>query len=169
MSQARFAGRLLALVVLVSTGCGYSVRPPVEPSVQTVYVPVFQSTVYQRDLNLKLTEAVQKEIEHRTPFKVVGRPEDADTTLSGQIYFADKNIVLENPNNLARQLTANLNVNVRWIDNRSGDVKKTDNLTSLYEYDNFYPELGDTAQATGYQKVIDRLARDIVNMMEVPW
>lgn len=158
---------LLAGVLMA--GCGYSLRPPVNPSVHTVFVPVFQSNVFQRDLNFKLTEAVIKEIETRTPFKVVGRPEDADTTLAGQVFFADKNIILENPNNLPRQLNAQLNINVRWIDNRSGDLRKTDNLTQVMESAFFYPELGDTAQATGYQKVIDKLARDIVNMMEDPW
>src|SRR5262245_31133399 len=151
MTRERSIG--LALVLLLS-GCGYSVRPPVNPNVHTVYVPVFQSNVYQRDLNLKLTEAVIKEIETRTPFKVVGSPKDADTTLSGQIYFADKNLILENPNNLPRQLTAQINVNVRWIDNRSGDLQKTDNMTQVVESAFFYPELGDTAQATAYQKVI---------------
>jgi hypothetical protein len=173
MTLARSIRRLVSNLPLwlipAVVGCGYSLRPPVEPSVRTVYVPVFQSTVFQRDLNLKLTEAVQKEIERRTPFKVVGSPDEADTTLSGQIFFADKNVVLEDPNNLPRQLTANLNVYVRWVDNRSGSVRQTDNLTAVFESVNFYPELGETAQATGYQKVIDKLAQDIVNMMEVPW
>ncbi len=165
MNRARWVGLVLPLFL---AGCGYSVRPPVNPNVHTVFVQ-FQSNVYQRDLQLKLNETVIKEIETRTPFKVVGNPKDADTTLAGQIYFADKNIILENPNNLPRQLSTQLNVNVRWIDNRSGDLKKTDNVTQVMESAFFYPELGDTAQATGYQRVIDKLARDIVNMMEEPW
>ena len=61
---------------------------------------------------LQLTELVNKEIERRTPFKVVGTPEGADTILDGTINFADKNIIVENPFNLPRQLIAMLHANV---------------------------------------------------------
>lgn len=171
MRLTRWIPRLVACcLAIAAAGCGYSLRPPVNPNVSTVYVPVFTSNVYQRDLHLKLTEAVQQEIKRRTPFVVVGRPDDADTTLSGQIFFADKNLVLENPNNLPRQLTVNVSANVRWIDNRSGDtLKRTDNLSQIIEYAYIYPELGETTMATGFQKAIDKMAKDIVNMMEEPW
>ena len=43
---------------------------------------------------------IQKEIKHRTPYKVVGSPEKADTVLEGTINYGDKNIVVESPFNL---------------------------------------------------------------------
>ena len=43
-----------------------------------------------------LTEMVQKEIEKRTKYKVVGNPEQADTILEGTINFTEKNLVVEN-------------------------------------------------------------------------
>lgn len=162
-------GAVLACFLAVAPGCGYTLRPPVEPTVKTVYVPIIQGNIYQRDLNIRLTEAVIKQIETRTPFKVVGSPEGADTTLAGLLYFADKNTVLENPNNLPRQLTTTLSCYVRWSDNRDDAVKRSTDVVAVTENDFLYPELGETAQATGYQKVIDRMARDIVDMMETPW
>ena len=40
---------------------------------------------------------------YRTPYKVVGTPDGADTVLEGTINFANKNIVVENPWNLPRE------------------------------------------------------------------
>ena len=44
------------------------------PDVATVYVPMIESDSYRRDLGERLTEAVVKEIELKTPYKVVGTP-----------------------------------------------------------------------------------------------
>ena len=71
-------GLTLGLVVaLLSPGClvtGYSIRPPYNTQIKTVYVPVFKSITFRRDVNLMLTELVIKEIERKTPYKVVGSP-----------------------------------------------------------------------------------------------
>ena len=82
-----------------------------------MFVPVFKTQSFRRDVNLNLTEMIQKEIMHRTPYKVVGTPEGADTVLEGTINFADKNIVVENPFNLPRELNATINVSVKWTHN----------------------------------------------------
>ena len=44
---------------------------PYDPQVRTVEVPVFESNSYRRGVDLQLTEAVQKQIQLRTPFRVV--------------------------------------------------------------------------------------------------
>jgi hypothetical protein len=160
----------LALISIAPPGCGYSVRPPYDTSIRTVYVPIFRSYTFREDVNLKLTECIIKEIERRTPYKVVGSPDGADTTLSGIVNFVDKNILVENPNNLPRHLTASIAVNVKWEDNRpSREGKKKDApMVLVAENVSFYPELGETA-SLGYQKAFDRLAQQIVGMMEQPW
>lgn len=150
-------------------GCGYSVRPPYNRDIRTVYVPIFRSLTFRRDLNLMLTEAVAKEIEKRTPYKVVGTPEGADSTLSGEVIFADKNLIVENPQNLPRQLSASMVVNVRWTDNRqtSGDPKDVGSVT-MRETVTFSPEFGDTSMMA-YQKTCQKMAEQIASMMEEPW
>ena len=45
---------------------------------------MIESDSYRRDLGERLTEAVIKEIELKTPYKVVGTP-DADSILSVQL------------------------------------------------------------------------------------
>ncbi len=54
------------------------------PDIHTVFVPMFESDSLRRNLGEMLTEAVTKEIELRTPFKVVGTP-NADSVLTGRI------------------------------------------------------------------------------------
>ena len=97
---------LLITIITAATvcGCGYSIRAPFDKRIKTVFVPVLKTQSFRRDLNLNLCELIQKEIMHRTPYKVVGTPEDADTILEGTINYADKNIVVENPFNLPREL-----------------------------------------------------------------
>ncbi len=160
---------LLAFVTLIA-GCGYSIRPPYENRIRTVYVPVFKSVSFRRDLNLRLTEMIQKEIEQRTPYKVVGTPEGADSTLEGTVSFADKTLLLETPNNLPRDVLASLLVTVRWTDNSSGQVVKERSMPPVPVNENtpFFPELGETS-SLGFDKAMYKLARDVVNMMEEPW
>jgi hypothetical protein len=162
---------LTVAVVLAAAllgGCGYSVRAPFDKSVKTVFVPVFKTQSFRRDINLNLTEMIQKEIQYRTPYKVVGTPEGADTVLEGTINFADKNIVVENPFNLPRELNATINVSVKWTHNPPTEVEKNKPPTIVAETVNFVPEVGETA-VTAFYRVNQRLAAQIVDMMEQPW
>ncbi len=79
VAQVIFVGCLIA-----QSGCiGYQVGAGslYAPDVATVYVPMIESDSYRRDLGERLTEAVCKEIELKTPYKVVSTP-DADSILS---------------------------------------------------------------------------------------
>jgi hypothetical protein len=162
--------RLLAAVAAaLAAGCGYSIRPPYDARLQTVYVPVFKSISFSRDVNLQLTELVQKEIEKRTPYKVVGTPDGADTVLEGTIIQVDKNLGVENPFNLPRQVYGLITVAVTWTENRSG--RSTTMQTApvrVLEMRPFFPELGETA-SLGYNAILQKIAQDIVGMMEEPW
>jgi len=89
--QARHACVSLALLVLIApSGCGYSIRPPFNRDISTVYVGIFKSQSFRRDQNIQLTQMIQDEIRLRTPYKVVGSPEGADTRLEGVITFTDR-------------------------------------------------------------------------------
>ncbi len=167
-SKPSAVGLALGLWVVLSSGCGYSIRPNYNKGVHTVYVPVFRSFTYRKDLNFQLTALVQREIRNRTTFKVVGSPEDADTTLTGTIKFADKIATVESPNNLPRQIMMTLMVEVKWIDNRELDEKKDPLPVVFYEQVNNYPELGETAQL-GFTQALEKLAKQIVDTMQEPW
>ena len=158
----------LAAVGLELSGCGYSVRPPGYSDIHTVYVPVFRTVTFRRDVQLMLTEAVIKEIEERTKYKVVGSPEEADTILEGTISFAEKNLIVENPQNLPRELNAWVQAAVRWIHNPPLETERNAPAVVVGETVNFIPEIGETA-LTGFNKTCQNLATQIVDMMDTPW
>src|SRR4051812_8178434 len=70
-----------AFSIVMLVGCiGYHVgtNSLYAADVATVYVPMIESDSYRRDLGERLTEAIVKEIELKTPYKVVSTP-DADS------------------------------------------------------------------------------------------
>jgi hypothetical protein len=157
-----------SFALAASGGCGYSFHAPFDPKIRTVYIPVFRSISYRRDLNLQLTELIIKEMERRTPFRNVGKIEDADTILDGTVTLADKNIVVENPFNFPRQLTSMVTVMVRWTHNPPLKEELDLPPAVVSETVNFVPEVGETAMS-GFYRANQAIAKQIVDMMESPW
>jgi hypothetical protein len=147
---------------------GWHFNAPFDTSeVKTVAV-FFKSNVFRRDLEKQLTEAVIKEIHLRTPYRVVGKHENADSLLTGTINNDAKNLVVEAPTNLPRELNATISVAVNWTHNPPTEIESRRTLTVVAETINFVPEVGETA-LSGYNHVIQNIAKQIVDMMEQPW
>jgi hypothetical protein len=176
---------LLVISMALLAGCNGLVRGPRDPSneggffgwhfyapfdtseVKTVFV-YFKSQSFRRDVQLRLTEAVTKEISMRSPYRVVGSPAQADSILSGTISYADKNLVVEAPTNLPRELNATITVAVTWTHNPPTDVERNQQPTIVAETINFVPEVGEST-LSGFNRVIQSIAKQIVDMMEQPW
>jgi hypothetical protein len=172
-----FFVQLIVVLSLVS-GCrtfGYNfgTKNPYGSDVQTVHVPIFKSTVLRQDLAVRLTEAVCKRIEARTAYKVVSNPM-ADSILEGKIVLRSRGVALVNGYNDPRQIVESLSVEVRWQDRRKRDLLEFDPIAwnvgsaqlSVQEY--LVPEFGQS-ELTAEQSEIDKIANQIVNMMELPW
>ncbi|MDR2171824.1 MAG: LPS assembly lipoprotein LptE [Planctomycetaceae bacterium] len=175
---AVFFVHLIVVSFLISSGCamlGYNVgmKNPYGSDVRTIYVPIFKSSVLRRDLSERLTEAVCKRIEARTTYKIVSRP-TADSVLEGKIVQRTRGVSLTNGYNDPRQIIGNLSVEVRWQDRRKRDLMEFDPVAwnignaqlSVSEY--LVPEFGQS-ELTAEQAEIDKIADQIVNMMELPW
>jgi hypothetical protein len=141
--------------------------------VQTVYVPMFESDSFRRNLGERLTEAVQKEIELKTPYKVVATP-SADSILTGRIKDDTKHTLVKNKFDDPREVEVGMTVEVHWL-NRKGDligqcgtIPIPSTLTEVSETATLVPEYGQST-TTAQQQVIERLATQIVGMMEAPW
>ncbi|MCE9607160.1 MAG: hypothetical protein K8U03_19925 [Planctomycetia bacterium] len=141
--------------------------------IRTVYVPIFESASFRRNLGERLTEAVQKEIERRTPYKVVSSP-DADSILTCKILTEAKGVSVEAPTDEPRELTYFFTIGVNWV-NRDGVVIQEMTpialpgaLMQLMNTSTFYPEVGQSI-STAQQDSMNRIARQIVGMMESPW
>jgi len=143
------------------------------PDIQTVYVPVFESDSFRRNLAEFLTEAIVKEIELKTPYKVVGTPQ-ADSVLSGKITTDTKRVIVEDRYDFPRETQINLSVEVRWV-NRRGDLVNQpytlpvpQSLVILDGDGTLVPEFGQSV-ATAQLQSIQSLAQQIVSLMEMPW
>jgi len=142
------------------------------PDVQTVYVPVFESDSFRRHLGERLTEAVIKEIERRTPYKVVDAP-TADSVLAGRIRRDRKKLLLTNRNDEPRSNEFYLSIDVTWVDRRGEMIRSQalplkPQVVELLESGRFVPEIGQSV-ATAQQDAIRALANQIVDLMETPW
>lgn len=175
-SRRCLIGLWLGAAVLALGGCvGYRIGTdslyPV--SIRTVYVPVFESDSFRRNLGERLTEAVIKEIELKTPYKVTG-DSNADSILSGRITHDNKRIMVLNKYHDPRESEVSLQVEVRWLDRQNNLIREAssiplpDDVATIRETALLVPEAGHSV-ATAQQQAIHRLAEQIVSMMEAPW
>uniref|UniRef100_A0A7C4QM13 LptE family protein n=1 Tax=Schlesneria paludicola TaxID=360056 RepID=A0A7C4QM13_9PLAN len=156
-----------------ASGCGYMLGSAYGPQIRTVEVPIFQNDTFRRGIEYQLTEAVQKEIQNRTPYRLA-KGADADTRLSGRIVDLRKDVLGETNFDDPRELQVSLAIRVTWEDLRNGQILAQEvvpvgpDVLPLVGQAEFAPEVGQSL-ATATRDAVQRLAGQIVNMMEVPW
>jgi hypothetical protein len=172
---------LLAVPVLLSVaGCAayrFGNNTLYAPNVRTVYVPMVQCDSFRTtpavDIGERLTEALCKEIEKRTPFKVVGSAAGADSVLTARIVADTKRMVIESPTDQSRFVEMNYQTIVTWADRggtviASGEVPLPAATVDVGQAAALVPEYGRSVAST-QQEAIIKLAQQIVGLMEEPW
>ena len=178
IARAQIATVVLScMFVLVCTvGCaGYKIgtRTLYRTDVRTVHVPIIKSDSFRPELGVMLTEALQKEIERRTSFKLTNI-ETADSVMECRLTSDSKRVVSENSFDDPRILQSILTVEVKWTDRRGMPLIETRFLppgeSTFYfaEHVDFVPEAGQS-MSTANQRAVERLANHIVDQMEVRW
>jgi len=169
-----------ALLVAATAGCAsyrFGNATLYAPNVRTVYVPMFQCDSFRTtpavDIGERLTEAVCKEIEKRTPFKVVGSESAADSVLTGRIVADTKRMVVESPTDQSRMVEMNYQALITWADRggsviASGDVPLPAATVDVGQAAMLVPEFGRSVAST-QQEAIVKMAQQIVGLMEEPW
>jgi hypothetical protein len=157
---------------------------------------VFQTTPH-RELEMELNRAIIREIESKTPYKVTDDPDRADTELLGTVVTFSKNALNRTQQNDVREVEYTLAVELVWRDLRDGRIltnpRRAQGEINAIELPAFdpnnppiapgpeapipvrvsttgrgIPELGESS-ATGQSMAINRMAVQIVSMMENPW
>ncbi len=121
--------RALLLLLLSALGAcasdprqGYSFDKPFDADKRTIAVEMFDNVSYFHGLEVHLTDAVVKEIQRSTPWRVVNGP-GADTVLSGAISAVDIRKLATAPvSGLSQQLAVAVTFDFDWRDQRTGDV-----------------------------------------------
>jgi hypothetical protein len=164
---------LAIVITLFLSGCGYMVGGPYDQQIHTVHVPTFTTESYRRGMEIQLTEVVQKQIQTRTPFRLAKEPE-ADTRLTGRIVRVGKQVLGESKFDDPRELQLRFEVAVTWEDLRTGRILAEQRVPlepevlRLVSESSFAPEVGQSL-ATGTQEALERIARQIVELMETSW
>ena len=166
---------LLTLVLLPGcAGYRWGTRTLYRPDIRTVHVPVFQSDSFRRNLGERLTEAVVKEIQTKTPYRLASA-DTADSVLRGRIISETKRVVAEDYYDNPRLIEADLVVQIDWT-NPQGNLLANSVTVPLPDYalrvgqaEQLIPEAGQSV-TTAHQKAIEQLAEQIVAQMEMaPW
>lgn len=170
----------LALALLAATllhfGCaGYQLgqRSLYRPDIRTVHVPIAQSDSYRRYLGERLTEAVVKDIELKTPYKVVDAG-SADSVLTMRLVSDSKRVLSENGFDEPRDIEADFFVQLSWVDRRGEMIMGPNGIPvaplilNIGQSANFVPEAGQSL-ATAQHEAINRLAQQVVGQMELAW
>ena len=160
---------LLVLAIWTGSGCsGYRFGNGTifRPDVRSVHVPIFENDSLRRHLGQRLTEAVVREIQSRTPY-VIASPTTTDTILRGRITSDRKHVLGENQFDEPRELQIDLAVEATWT-TVDGTPLMQRFVLKVNESEAFVPE-GGQSMVSAQQELIDDIAAQIVNQMEAGW
>ncbi|MFK8112918.1 MAG: LPS assembly lipoprotein LptE [Rubripirellula sp.] len=166
----------LLILLAVTSGCAayqFGSATMFRPGIRTVHVPVVRNDTFRHDLGERLSAALIREIESRTPYKVTGDP-NADSTLTCRVVNETKSVLTETDTDDPRALDAAVGVRATWT-GRGGEllmqnsVVPTGDLAIDFGQDaRFVPEAGQSID-TATQMAIEKLAARIVSQMEIRW
>jgi hypothetical protein len=167
---ARCAWALL-LVVLFLHGCGYASKPVFPTDVRTVAVPIFENKSFYRGVEFDLTEALIKQIELQTPYKVTGR-ERADTILQGTIVAVDQAVLSRtSTGGLPQEMEMRIVVDFEWKNGRTGQLlrqRKGFAAVGRYVPTRMGDRVGET-YSTAQHRAVQQLADQVVMAMRSDW
>lgn len=151
-------------------GCGYTMETPYRKGVATVAVPMWQrgAKVYYRDIEISLTQAIVKNIQAETPYRIVDRSK-ADTILEGTLERVDQHVLSFDPRTgNAREIEVRLTVNFTWKDLRTGKIlAEKKNFRASSTFIPLHPM--DEEFFLGNEDALNKLALQIVEQMSEPW
>lgn len=84
MKRFLLSGALMLTAAVFAAGCGYSARSSLDAKYRTIYIPAFQNTSHEYDLQAALTTAVIRKFTADGRLRVTG-PGEADLILEGTI------------------------------------------------------------------------------------
>lgn len=156
---------VLACVALLLGGCGYTSRELYPTRYTSVSLPYFANRAGERNVEFELHEALVKEIEHRTPYKVYSGSGLADTQLVGTVTRVQRQLVSRDRTaGLPQEVEVTVTVDFEWRDLRTG--KPIRGYRGFSAAGQFVPtRLIGEHDEEGRRLAVQRLAQDIVSRM----
>ncbi|AQQ71225.1 hypothetical protein SMSP2_01591 [Limihaloglobus sulfuriphilus] len=149
-------------------GCsGYSQGWLFPEEVETVYVEMFDSRDFRRDYEYTLTEAVCKQIEVQTPYKLIADKNRAQTMLYGYIsYMSDEILDMERYSGRPIEQEAAVRVVFSWKDMTTGRMY-ADNVEVIGACS--YSDFENQDYSYAAQVAVNDAAKKILQSMQTKW
>lgn len=149
-------------------GPGYAIRDRYPKQYRTVAVVLFKNETYDRPLNGELTEALIKEIQSVTPYRISNEAR-ADTVLRGTVRKRTlRELSKSRGTGLSEEVLYEVSVDWEWVDQRTGKpiVARNGFIGSAV----FVPSRPSSEPTEiGRFAVVQNLATDIVANFQATW
>ncbi len=166
-------GTLIAIAMLAA-GCssdptaGYAIGTSFDRDIETIHVPIFANDTYTRGIEVLLTDAIIKEIQARTPWRVTGARQ-AQVVLSGEIIDVElRRLSTARTSGLTQEQGVGLTLAFELRETGSDDVVLSRSNFAATEA--FIPSQGLQERLEfGQHAVIREIARDVVSELRSNW
>lgn len=174
LTRSLFVLLLVFLIAVVFSGCaadptkGYSTASVFDRDIATISVPIFENDTFYRDIEFQLTEALIKEIERQTPYKVTSAVR-ADSAFSGRVREVELDrLSRSRRTGLAEEAVLSVTIDFEWRDLRTNQLLVE--RQSFSGHGLFVPsEPTSEPIELGRFAVVQQLAADIVGEMQAQW
>jgi hypothetical protein len=147
---------------------GYTSSSLYPTNFRSVSVPIFENSTMTRNVEFMLTDAVIKEIQSRTQYRILGE-QYADTLLTGTIKSVDLQMLSQSrKTGLVNEMLVKVVLDFEWLNlMQGGRIAGRKNFASSAI---FIPSRPSSEPfAVGEFAVVQQLASDIVDQMQASW
>jgi outer membrane lipopolysaccharide assembly protein LptE/RlpB len=153
----------LALAAALSTGCGYHIAGHADllPSkIKTIAVPAFGNATVRYRLSDRIPQAITRELNTRTRYRVVADPREADAILSGSVVnFTSGVITFDSRTGRASAVQVYVYLNIMLRDRDTGNVLYSQ--PNLEFHQRYEISLDQRAYFEESDAALDRLSADV--------
>lgn len=174
MRLARACIATSLIVALTLAGCtndphsGYSFEGVHDANLGPIAVPVWDNTTFTHGLEVPLTDAIVKEIQRASPWKVVGR-DRARSVLTGTITSVElRRLSTANISGIVEDVAVEVTVDYEWRQAGTGKVLMA--KRGVRSVSEFVPSKGVGERVeVGQQQALQAAARDVVASLRSGW
>ena len=162
------------MVCISCTSCetdptvGYSSSSLYPKQYQSIAIPIFQNSTMTRDVEFMLTDAIIKEIQVRSPYRVVDK-HVAETILTGTITSMELSTLSRSQTTgLDNEVLFKVVIDFEWYDQVNGNrIVGRKNFASSAVFIPSRPS--SEPLEIGQFAVVQQLASDIIDQMQASW
>ncbi len=166
---------LAALALLVTlTACasdprqGYTLGSAFDPGVSSVEVGIFDNLTFYYGMEVRLADAIVKEVQTQTPWQVRNGAR-ADTTLTGTITDVRLRVrSVARETGLVQEQAVEITLDFQWRNNRTGEILAS--RRGVRAVETFVPTLGAGERIeVGENASVQEAAREVVAALRSGW